>query len=417
MLSALGQRRFNDASRRARRGEGESAVRLHLDDARFKCGRARQFVCGASAGLGEELIGIRYDQLRRHPLHAHHVFAARERAFVDAAGMARDGRAHGDAPRVVGVKPRNGRCAEHTQDGDVHRDADVHGARVRGDEEGAPPQESCECAELDFSGKDMQMRVRSFLHLRDAGVYDGNVHGAAHHGDVIPAREIGIGDGGEIAILPPLRPPARTDIERDDPVAGSELRRPEPCRLFLRGGRYPHLEPRVVDCADHARVPQRGIVGVDLVHDLILIGADAVKSEGKAGLCIADDAPSARERCERGGAFVAVEIDDEIVFFFLQFQREAKDAEEAVVFAFFVNEQAPIDVRVLPYDVGEEEVGEERDACAGIVVPQRTQDGRHEHKVAEMHEVDDEDVFVHSVFIHHAGERYICGYFSMNHAI
>ena len=272
----------------------------------------------------------------------------------------------------------------------------MHGSRVRRDEEGAPPQKPRERAELYFPGKDMQMRMRPLLHLRNTGVYNLDVHGAAHHGDVIAAREITIGDGGKIAGLPAFRPPARTDIERDDPVVRGKLRRPQAHRLFLRCGRHPHLEPRVGNRADDARIAQRCIVRVDLVHDLILIGAYGVKGKGKARLCIADDAPPARECGERRGAFVAVEIDDEVVFFFPQLHRKAEDTEEAVVLPFFIDEETAIDMPVLAHDVGEQKVGEEGDARGGVIVPERAQDGRHEHEVAEVHEVDDEDVFVHA---------------------
>ena len=315
---------------------------------------------------------------------------------MDAAGVARDGSAHGDALCIVGIEARDGGCAEHAQDGDVHRDTDVHGARVRRDKEGAPPQKPRERAELYFPGKEMQMRMRPLLHLRNTGVYNLDVHGAAHHGDMIAACEIAVGDGSEITGLPAFRPPARTDIERDDPIPGGQLRRPQARSLFLRCGRQPHLQPRVVDRADDARIAQRRVVRVNLVHDLILIGAYGVKCEGKARLCISDDAPPARECGERRGAFVAVEIDDEVVFFFPQLHRKAEDTEEAVVLPFFIDEETAIDMPVLAHDVGEQEVGEEGDARGGVIVPKRAQDGRHEHEVAEVHEVDDEDVFVHA---------------------
>ena len=117
-----------------------------------------------------------------------------------------------------------------------------------------------------------------------------------------------------------------------------------------------------------------------------------VEKKGEAGLRIAHDLLSAAQCRKCGGALIAVEIDDEVVFLLSQTTGEAQDAEEALVPPLLVNQQALINVPIFLHNVCENPIREQRDACLGIVVPQRAQDRRHKHEVAEMHEVDDEDV-------------------------
>ena len=69
------------------------------------------------------------------------------------------------------------------------------------------------------------------------------------------------------------------------------------------------------------------------------------------------------------------------------------------------------------HNIRKDPIREEGDACLGIVVPQRAQNGRHKHEITEMHEVDDEDVPIqtynpsnHRNFIAEAG-----GAFSPRH--
>ena len=87
-----------------------------------------------------------------------------------------------------------------------------------------------------------------------------------------------------------------------------------------------------------------------------------------------------------------MEIDDEIVILFPQFHRVSEDAEQAVVLPFFINKETGIDMPILPHDIGEQLVREQRNTRGGIVVPERPQDGRHKHEIAEVHEVDDENI-------------------------
>ena len=128
------------------------------------------------------------------------------------------------------------------------------------------------------------------------------------------------------------------------------------------------------------------------MHHHVLIGADVIEQEGEAGLCIAHNAFSPAECRERGGALVAVQVDDEIVFPFPQAARKAQDAEEAPVTPLLVDQQTFIDVCIFLHDVRENPIRKECNACGGIIMPQRAQDGRHKHEIAEMHEVDNENI-------------------------
>ena len=174
--------------------------------------------------------------------------------------MARNGRADGNAPLVVGVEARNRRRAEHAEHGDIHRNADVHRPRVRCDEEDAAAEKSCEHAEADLPREDVQMRMLLLTHLCAARRDHLHIRRPAHHGNVIPAREVRVCNLGKIAVLPTLCPPARADVECDDLVRRCKMRRPEPRSLLLGDGRQTHLEPRIIDLPDDARRAQRRVV-------------------------------------------------------------------------------------------------------------------------------------------------------------
>ena len=276
----------------------------------------------------------------------------------------------------------------------MHCNADVHRTRVRRDEEDAAPQEPCENAEADLPRKDVQALVVPIPHLCAATLDNLHIHRPAHDGNVIAAREVGIRHLRKVFVHPPLRQPACADVERDHPVLRREMRRPEARRFLLCRRGEPHLEPCIRNLVDYARRAQCRIVRVNLVHHHMLIGTDMVKEEREAGLCIADDVLAAAEYRERGGALVAVEIDDEIVFLFPQMPCKAQDAEEAAVFPLLVDQETFVDVPILLHDVREFRVREQGDARLGIVLAQRVQHGRHKHQIAEVHEVDDENVSV-----------------------
>ena len=89
-----------------------------------------------------------------------------------------------------------------------------------------------------------------------------------------------------------------------------------------------------------------------------------------------------------------MEIDDEIVVVFPQAHRIAQDAEDAAVCALFVNQEAFVEMLVRGDDIRELLVREERDARRRVLLTQGGQHGRAEHEIAEVHEVDDENVLI-----------------------
>ena len=128
------------------------------------------------------------------------------------------------------------------------------------------------------------------------------------------------------------------------------------------------------------------------MHHHVLIGADVIEQEGEAGLGIADDFLPAAECGQCRSAFIAVQVDDKIVFPFPQPPYKMQNPKEAVVRALLVDQQAFVDVLIFLHDVRENPIRKKGNACGGIIVPQRAQDGRHKHEIAEMHEVDNENI-------------------------
>ena len=132
------------------------------------------------------------------------------------------------------------------------------------------------------------------------------------------------------------------------------------------------------------------------MHHHVLIGADVIEQEGEAGLGIADDFLPAAECGQCRSAFIAVQVDNKVVLMLSQTMGKAQDAEKTPVPSLLIDQQAFVDILIFLHNVREDPIREQRDACLGIIVPQRAQDGRHEHEIAEMHEVDDEYVVIAS---------------------
>ena len=150
-----------------------------------------------------------------------------------------------------------------------------------------------------------------------------HIHRPPHHGEMIAACEVVVGDLCKIGILPTLRPPARADVERNHLVRRGKMLRPEPRRFFFGGGRQPHLEPCIVDFANHPRRAKGSIVRVNLVHDRMLIGADMIEEKREARLRVAYNALAAAQGRKRGGTLIAMEIDNKIILVSSQTTREA----------------------------------------------------------------------------------------------
>ena len=138
---------------------------------------------------------------------------------------------------------------------------------------------------------------------------------------------------------------------------------------------------------------------MDLVLNRLLVFHDLVKERGKEWLCIADDAPCTREGRERRSAFVAVQVDDEVEMLAANAADKAQKSERMIIRSLLVEQKAAVDMLVADDEISELLVCEKRDARLRKVRPKRLEDGRHEHEVADVHEVDNEDVVV--VFLLH----------------
>lgn len=352
----------------------------------------------------EEFFRVLHDGVYRDILHAGHVILPFARTFVDAAGVAGLGRLDEDVLAVVRVKGRHGARAEHRDDGHVHGDADVHRAGVGREEERAAPQEACEHGQADLAREDVDMLL--LLHLRAAFLDERHVGRAAHEGDVVTLADEAVGAGGKVAVEPALRLPARADVEGDDLGLGREFLLPECGGLCLLLRRQHHLEAAVVDGLDTDGLLEHVEVAEHLMLDEFgwrvghgAVRHDLVKEALEAGLRVADDALAAREGSDGRSAFIAVEVDDEVEVARADLPDEAHEGEEALVPAVLVDEDALIEVLIAAHEVAERLVRQERDVRLGVVRPQRAQGRRHEHEVADVHRVDDEDILVHRNFL------------------
>lgn len=354
----------------------------------------------------EEFLRVLHDGVYRDILHAGHVILPLARTFMDAAGMALLRRLDEDVLAVVRVKGRHGARAEHRDDGHVHGNADVHRAGVGREEERAAPQEAREHGQADLAREDVDMAARFFFHLRAALLDERHVGRAAHESDVAALADEAVGAGGEVAVEPALRLPARANVEGDDLGIWREFLLPERGGLCLLLRRQHHLEAAVVDGLDTDGLLEHVEVAEHLMLDEFgwrvghgAVRHDLVKEALEAGLRVADDALATREGGDGRSAFIAVEVDDEVEVARADFPDEAHEGEEALVLAVLVDEDALVEVLVTAHEVAERLVRQERDVRLGIVRPQRAQGRRHEHEVADVHRVDDEDILVHRNFL------------------
>ena len=179
------------------------------------------------------------------------------------------------------------------------------------------------------------------------------------------------------------------------------MRLPNPRRLSFCRIREPKLEPAVVDLVlrHDARRFKHLEMRVDLMHDRLLVRKHHVKKERKARLRVADDAPCAGKCRERRGALVAVQVDDEVKMLAANAADKAQKSERMIIRSLLVEQKAAVDMLVADDEIGELLVCEKRDARLREVRAKRPEDGRHKHEVADVHEIDNEDVIV--VFLLH----------------
>ena len=349
--------------------------------------------------LVQKFLRIAQHFLDGDVLHARHIFRPRSRTFVLAARMAGFGRLQEDVLGVVRVKSRHGACAEHRDDGHVHRDADVHGAGIRRDKERTFLEERRKLGERDASREGLQHRMIAMAHLGTAGADEFFIHRPAEEGDTVTFLQKIVGSLCKISVDPALRLPTRANVQGDDLRPGGKGVLPELCRAFCRAFGQPHLQAAVVDALDADGFFQHIEVGMDLMLDRLLVFHDLVKEGGKEGLCIADNAPCTREGRERRSAFVAVQVDDEVEMLAANAADKAQKSERMIIRSLLVEQKAAVDMLVADDEIGELLVCEKRDARLRAVRPKRPEDGRHEHEVADVHEVDDKDVGI--VFLLH----------------
>ena len=313
--------------------------------------------------------------------------------------MAGFGRLQEDVLGIVGVKPWHGACAEHRDDGHIHRDADVHGAGIRRNEERTLLEERCKFCERNAPREGLQHHMIAVAHLGTASANEFFVHRAAEEGDAVTLFEKIVRRLCKIVVNPALRLPTRADVQGDDLRSRRKGILPKLCRAFFCAFGQPHLQAAVVDALDADGFFQYVEVGMDLVLNRLLVFHNLVKERGKEWLCIADDAPCTREGGERRSAFVAVQVDDEVEMLAANAADKAQKSERMIIRSLLVEQKTAVDMLVADDEISELLVCEKRDARLRKVRAKRPEDGRHKHEIADVHEVDDKDVIV--VFLLH----------------
>ena len=90
-----------------------------------------------------------------------------------------------------------------------------------------------------------------------------------------------------------------------------------------------------------------------------------------------------------------MQVDDQIVSLLPQPPDKPEQRTEMVIPALLVNKQAFIDVFILLDEVAELLVRKQADAGLRIIRTQGAQDRRRQHQIADMHEIDYEDILIH----------------------
>ena len=90
-----------------------------------------------------------------------------------------------------------------------------------------------------------------------------------------------------------------------------------------------------------------------------------------------------------------MQVDDQIEVPAADAQDESGKGQKMIIPAFFVDEQAFVNMLVVLYEIRELFVRQKRDARLRIIRAQRTQYRRDEHEIPNMHEIDDKNIFIH----------------------
>ena len=281
----------------------------------------------------------------------------------------------------------------------------MHGAGVRREEETRPLEDPREHGEAHLARQHVQLRALPLRHRRRAGSDERDVRRPAEEEHVTSLADELVRAGGEVVRGPALRRPARADVERDDRprrAAARDALTPEAIGLCLRVSGQPHLEAAVIDTRDADRLAQ----DVEMAEHLVLhtvrrrvrhrvVRQHLIEEAAEEGLRVADDAPRAGKGRDGARALVAVQVDDEVEMAPADAADKAHEREQPLVRAMLVDEQAFVDVPVAAHEVAERLIRKQRDLRVRVVFAQRAQRRRHEHEVADMHGVDDEDRSVH----------------------
>ena len=93
-----------------------------------------------------------------------------------------------------------------------------------------------------------------------------------------------------------------------------------------------------------------------------------------------------------------MQVDDQIEVFPAHAEDESEEAPEMIILAFLVDQQAFINILIMFHQIPQFLIGQQADAGLRIVGPQGPQYRRGQHKVTDMHEIDDENILIQGYF-------------------
>ena len=87
-------------------------------------------------------------------------------------------------------------------------------------------------------------------------------------------------------------------------------------------------------------------------------------------------------------------IDNQIKLFPAHAQDKLDEASKMIIPSLLINQQTFINIFIVLHQISQFFIGQQADAGLRIICPQGPQDRRGQHQVADMHEIDDENILI-----------------------
>ena len=93
-----------------------------------------------------------------------------------------------------------------------------------------------------------------------------------------------------------------------------------------------------------------------------------------------------------------MQIDNQIKLFPAHAQDKLEEASKMIIPSLLINQQTFINIFIVLHQIPQFFIGQQADAGLRIICPQSPQDRRGQHQVADMHEIDDENILIQVYF-------------------